>query len=205
MPKNVAITFANKWKAEFSAVNKINVADLQKSPGKKSVTVIGGNVVIHKNIINWMLWCCEGRGIRPFANPAFKAFTYLYFARACAVTIGCDYLVNNITKRMDSLSNGQIHSEDVRAFYLMNPQDLEMQKFLVEHVAIRFWEKTLKAKGAYRTLREELPEFNKAIDEFLDARKEMRKKETRAKRLVRGRLERQSIPRPERERRRRTT
>jgi len=187
MPKNVATTFANKWKDEFPAINKTNVADLQKTSGKTSVTVIGGNVVIHKHIIKWMMSCCEGKGIRPFANPAFKAFTYLYFARACATIIGCDYLVNNISKRMDSLSKGQIHSEDVRALYLMNPPDTEMQEVLVEHVAIHFWEKTLKAKSAYRTLREEVPEFNKAIDEILDAKREKRKEETRAKRAPRAR------------------
>ncbi|KAK4937499.1 hypothetical protein LTR10_021870 [Elasticomyces elasticus] len=185
MPKNVAITFATKWKDEFPAVNKINTGDLKRSAGKKSVTIVGGNVVIHKHIINWMLSCCEGKGIRPFANPAFKAFAYLYLAHACAGIIGCDYLVNDITKRMDSLSKGQIHSEDVRMLYLMNPADVEMQKFLVDHVATRFWGKTLKAKGAYRTLREEIPGFNKAIDEILDAKKESRKKVMRAKRAPR--------------------
>ncbi|KIV83774.1 hypothetical protein PV11_05769 [Exophiala sideris] len=187
MPKNVAITFADKWRDEFPAINKIKASDLQKFAGKKSATIVGGNVVIHKHIINWMLSCCDGKGIRPFANPAFKAFTYLYFARACATIIGCDYLVTNITKRMDSMVKGQIHSEDVRALYLMNPPDVEMQRILVEHIATGFWEKTLKAKGAYRTLREEIPEFNKAIDEILDAKKKMRKEGNRAKRAPRAR------------------
>ncbi|KAI1625663.1 hypothetical protein EDD37DRAFT_648127 [Exophiala viscosa] len=187
MPKNIAVTFATKWKDEFPAINKIITANLQKSAGMKSVTITGGNVVIHRHIINWMLSCCEGKGIRPFANPSFKALTYLYYARTCATIIGCEYLVNNISKRMNSLTQGQIHSEDVRALYLMNPPDAVMQKLLVDHVAIRFWEKTLKAKGAYRTLREEIPDFNKAIDEILSAKKEERKKEIRAKRAPRAR------------------
>jgi hypothetical protein len=72
---------------------------------------------------------------------------------------------------MERMSRGQIHQEDVRALYLMNPPDLEMRKLLVEHVAVRLWERTLWAKSAYWTVREEIPEFSDAIDEVLGAKK----------------------------------
>ncbi len=171
LPKKIATTFSTKWKDEFLPVNKLKVADLQKSAAKKQITIVGGNKVIHKNILDWMVSCCEGKGIQHFDNPPFKVFAYLYFARNCADIIGCESLEKNIIKRMDGLAGTQIHSEDVRMLWLQNPPDVEMQKLLAEHVAIRFWNKTLKAKGSYRTLREEIPAFNKAIDNILNAKK----------------------------------
>jgi hypothetical protein len=42
---------------------------------------------------------------------------------------------------------------------------------VAEHVAIRFWSQTLKANGSYRTLKEEIPASNKAIDNMLNAKK----------------------------------
>ncbi|KAK5258640.1 hypothetical protein LTR99_006503 [Exophiala xenobiotica] len=171
LPKKIATTFSTKWKDEFLPINKLKVADLRKFAAKNQITIVGGNKVIHKNILDWMISCCEGKGIRHFDNPPFKVFAYLYFARNCAAIIGCEYLEKNIMKRMDGMAVNQIHSEDVRMLWLQIPPDLEMQKVLAEHVAVRFWNKTLKANGSYRTLREEIPSFNKAIDEILNAKK----------------------------------
>ncbi|EXJ78422.1 hypothetical protein A1O1_08822 [Capronia coronata CBS 617.96] len=175
-PKGVAMTFSTNWKIDFPPVNKMSVAELQK-PAKKSVTIVGGRFNIHKDIIGWMLSCCDGRGMQQFPQPKRKTFTYLYHARTCAAIIGCEYLGQEVTRSMQRIANAQIHSEDVRALYLLDPPDAEMKKFLAEHVAVRIWEKRLKAKGAYATLREELPEFNKAIDEILDAKKAARQAE----------------------------
>ncbi|KAJ4661693.1 hypothetical protein HRR90_000893 [Exophiala dermatitidis] len=100
---------------------------------------------------------------------------------------GCEYLQHKIEKRMEQMAAGQIHSEDVRCLFLsVEPQvDEDMKKFLAEHVAIRIWEKRLKAKGAYRTLREEIPEFNKMIDGILGKKVEQRKMEWEARRKKR--------------------
>lgn len=156
----------------------MTVADLRK-PTRKSVTIVGGRFNIHKDILAWMSSCCDGRGIQKFPYPSTnKPFTYLYFTRACAAIMGCESLEKEVTKAMERIANAQIHSEDVRALWLLNnPPDEDMQKFLAEHVAIRIWEKRLKAKGAYTTLREEIPEFNRAIDEILALKKAERKSE----------------------------
>ncbi|EXJ82538.1 hypothetical protein A1O3_06351 [Capronia epimyces CBS 606.96] len=175
-PKAVATTFSTKWKLDFPPINKMKVADLQK-PARKSVSVVGGRFNIHKAILGWMLSCCNGKGIQRFPYPTHKAFTYLYLARACAAIIGCEYLEQEVSKAMERMAHTQIHSEDVRALYLLTPPDNDMKKFLAEHVASRIWEKRLKAKGAYTTLREEIPEFNKAIDDILHGKKEEREKE----------------------------
>jgi hypothetical protein len=49
--------------------------------------------------------------------------------------------------------------------------DVGMQMLVAEDVAMRFWNQTLKANGSYRTLKEEIPAFNKAIDNILNAKK----------------------------------
>ncbi|KIW14696.1 hypothetical protein PV08_07480 [Exophiala spinifera] len=170
-PKKLAVSFSKKWRDEIPPVNKVKTQDLKQFPTKKTVIIVGGNMVIHKHMLNWMVSCCDGKGLKAFSNPRFKAFAFLYYAQSCAAIIGCEYLESNISKRMETLAANQIHSEDVRMLWLASPPDAEMQRFLAEHVALRFWAGTLKAKGSYRTLREEVPSFNKAIDDILNAKK----------------------------------
>ncbi|KAL2434822.1 hypothetical protein ABEF95_008148 [Exophiala dermatitidis] len=190
-PKGITTTFSTKWKLDFrpTGINQMKVSELQRNPIKKSVTITGGRMNIHKHILAWMLSCCESpAGIQQrFAEPAMKPFAYLYHARVCAALIGCEYLQHKIEKRMEQMAAGQIHSEDVRCLFLSvdPPADEEMKKFLAEHVAVRIWEKRLKAKGAYRTLREEIPEFNKMIDNILGKKVEQRKMEWEARKQKR--------------------
>jgi hypothetical protein len=46
-----------------------------------------------------------------------------------------------------------------------------MQMLVAEDVAMCFWNQTFKANGSYRTLKEEIPAFNKAIENILNAKK----------------------------------
>ncbi|KIX04122.1 uncharacterized protein Z518_07675 [Rhinocladiella mackenziei CBS 650.93] len=157
IPKRIVTAFSTKWKAEFLNTAKTKSASVQKAPAKDSITVVSDKFDIHRDIVSWMLSCCESKGVRPFANPKYKPYSYLYFVHTCAAVLDCEYLEEDANKRMERIAQPQIHSEDVRALYLMNPADNKMRKFLVKHVAIRFWEKRLKAKSACWTLREEDP------------------------------------------------
>ncbi|KIW41306.1 uncharacterized protein PV06_06878 [Exophiala oligosperma] len=171
-PKKLAMAFSKKWKDEFPPINKTKTQDLLNLvPPKKTITIVGGNMVIHKHVLAWMVSCCDGKGLKTFSNPRFKAFAYLYYARSCASIVGCEYLESILGKRMETMANNQIHSEDVRMLWMASPPDAEMKRFLAEHIAIRFGTGTLKAKGSYRTLREEVPSFNKAVDDILNAKK----------------------------------
>ncbi|OCT46181.1 hypothetical protein CLCR_01258 [Cladophialophora carrionii] len=194
-PKNVATTFSTTWKAEFPPLNKMKTDDILKIGSKKSVTVVGGNFKVWKDMLNWMLASCQGRGLEQIKIPNVKPFTYLFILRACARVIGCEHLVTEANRHMDRIAAVQIHSEDVRALWFLNPPDEEVRQFLADHVAIRFWERRLKAYGAYRTLRMEIPEFNRAIDDFCAMKKaeraeekkklwEQRKKEREIKRAT---------------------
>jgi hypothetical protein len=195
-PKNVATTFSTKWKKEFPPLNKMKVGDIRNAVLKKSVVVVGANVETYKEILQWMLESCEGRGLAKIPTTTWKPFTHLFLLRACAKQIGCDYLVKEANKQMDKIAETQIHSEDVRALWDLSPPDTEMREFLAQHVAIRFWEKRLKAVSAYLTLRMEFPELDKAVNDFCAIKKaeraeekkklwEQKKKERDAKRGMR--------------------
>jgi hypothetical protein len=82
--------------------------------------------------------------------------------------IECTYLEKMFRERMDAIAARQIHSEDVRTLFLNLPNDHEMLPFLAQHVGMLLWNGDLKYKGAYFTLRKELPAFNNAINAVLD-------------------------------------
>jgi hypothetical protein len=78
---------------------------------------------------------------------------------------------------MERIAARQIHSEDVRAIWLMTPPDPGMKQYLAEHVATHTFGRTLKAKSSYYTLREEIPEFHEAINKLIDEKKAARTKQ----------------------------
>lgn len=169
-PKAVATTFSTEWRDQFSTLPKRKLSGPVLAPLKKSLTIKGGNFNTYRQILHWMLSCCDGYGIRPCPDPAVRRFTTAYLIRMCANHIGCDHLVKVTTDRMQYTANAQIHSEDVRALWLMTPADAAMKQFLVDHVATRFWLKSLRGKSTYWTLREEIPEFNNEIKEALNVK-----------------------------------
>ncbi|KIW77083.1 hypothetical protein Z517_09529 [Fonsecaea pedrosoi CBS 271.37] len=165
-PKSIATAFSTKWKAELVPSNKTNSGEIH-SVIVDSIVVTGGSYGIWRDILNWMLGSCQGFGFAQTPSQRFKPYSFQFFVRECAVSIGCDTLQERATKRMERICAEQVHSEDVRALWLVNPPNEETRAFLVEHIAVRLWEKRLKAKSAYWTLREEFPDLNERIDTFL--------------------------------------
>ena len=170
-PVAIATTFSNMWKAEVSARHERKVSRVGLSPPKKALTIENGrNADTYKTILGWMLACCNGTGLKQYPNPSHRHLTQAYLIRCCANHIGCEYLVKLTTERMESICSGQISAEDVRALWLVTPPDPAMKKFLAEEVAERLWVKSLRSKASFWHLREELPDFNMAIKELLDAK-----------------------------------
>lgn len=185
LPWNVAATFSSVWRDELGGLEKRTVSNPTVVPGTKNSLVIkGGNFDTYQEIINWMLLSCRGFGVAQWPDPNIGRFTNAYLTRLCAHHIGCDYLVEAASKRMERISNAQIHSEDCRALWMMTPADEEMKQFLVAHIAERLWEKTLRAKASFWRLREELPDLDEAIRAALGikaaAHKERKEKEAAA-------------------------
>lgn len=163
----------------------------------KSITLTGGHFQVYKDILTWMLASCDGKGLAPLPTRPQRPFTYLYWIRACAKALGCVYLVIEADKKMTRITEGQIHTEDVRALWFMPTADDEMRKFLIEHLAIRFWERRLRTNGAYWALRAEIPELDEGINSWINIKKveraeekkklwEDRKKEHEAKQELRS-------------------
>lgn len=193
LPVDVASTFSTVWRDELAAIQqqrKVSSGSAH-APVKTSLTIHGGSFSTYKMMVNWMLSCCRGNGIRQWPVVSVGRFTNAYLIRMCSNHIGCDYLVEVATEYMQHLANTQIHSEDCRALWLMTPPDPEMKQFLVQHVASRFWLKTIRGKASYWTLREEIPDLDKAVREALGvlatAHKEQKKMENAAKKEQGGR------------------
>ncbi len=144
----------------------MKTGDILKFGAKKSVTLIGGTVQLYKEILKWMLDSCVGKGLAELPIPNDKPFEHMYFLRACANELGCDHLANLANKHMEKITSEQIQPKDVRALWYLDPTDNEMRKFLADHIAIRFFEKKLKDVGPYLALRKEIPDFDKAINDF---------------------------------------
>ena len=191
----MATAFSVKWNEEFPPINKVKVCDIQKAITKKSVIISGVGYEHTKDVLKWMLDSCEGKGLAELPSRLQKPFTYLFFLRATAHEMGCEYLEKEANTAMNRITEVQIHSEDIRALWNLHPADVEMRKFLADHCAIRFWEKRLKAVGVYWALREEIPELNEAINKFCAAKKAERDEEK--KKLWQERVKERELGRAE--------
>ena len=189
-PKKVAIAFSSKWRAGFPAVNLTNLEDLRKSGANKQIVVIGATMENSKEMLNWMLKCCEGKGLVDIPPRPTMVYTYLHKVRLWADENGIDYLCSQTLKAKNRIAATQIPSEDVQALWNTYPDNAPLRQLLTDHCGIRFWEKTFEKKTypAYKALREELPEFGQAINDFckakydagVEARKEARAEENKA-------------------------
>lgn len=168
-PKGVAKAFSTKWSALLPQVNRVLAADVNKAH-PTVFTITGGSKASHLFVLNWMRACCAGNGVRPIPQfaPEDKPFSQYFFLKESATLIGCTYLETKLGNRMQAISAKQVHSEDVRVLYKDLPADHDMIKFLAEHVAMLLWNRDLKARPAYETLRKEIPAFNDDINAILN-------------------------------------
>lgn len=182
-PKGIATAFSSTWSALFPPVNQIAVGNMGKAH-PTTLTITGGDLDSIKAVLIWMKSCCTGRGLEPFQHVprGNKPFYHYYMYKEAASIIGCSYLEKKLGDRMEALATTQIHSEDVRALWLYLPDGHDVRQYLADHVATLIWNHDLKAFPAYKTLREELPDFNAAINAILDPKAEARYMERKAER-----------------------
>lgn len=177
-PKDVATAFSTVCRDAFPPLNQVKIGEIQA----KSITFTGGYFQVYKDILTWMLASCDGKGLAPVPTRPMRTFTYLYWIRACAEALGCVYLVTEADMKMSRITEGQLHTEDVRALWFMPTADDEMRKFLIEHLAVRFWERRLRTSGAYWALRGEIPDLDQGINSWI-ANKKVERAEERQKLL----------------------
>jgi hypothetical protein len=183
-PRAVAATFSTVWAEAFPSCYKPQAGALQKSQ-PTIVTLTGGHADAHKSILQWMLKSCDGRqGVRAFKsttlmdNPLYN--TYLF--KEAASIIGCTYLEKEFDQRMDWLCKRQLHSADVQAFWLYLPADHELRTTIAKNIAIRIFNKELRGAGFYFALRQELSNFDEAINAVIEPLIALRNEERYAER-----------------------
>ena len=121
-----------------------------------------------------MVRCCGHQGFKQYRMYRHdeKRFTKSFDLRNSAQTIGCSYLVNEFTVRMEWLLERQVHSEDVRAMFVKAenneiPYNSVVLGMLAEHIAIHIFNRTLKSRSAYDTLRDEMTGFDTKVKSYL--------------------------------------
>jgi hypothetical protein len=78
-PKAVATTFSGKWRAQFQPVVALASLEQLRQMSNTTVTVVGGDPEAFKAILQWMLSCCDGKGIEEF--PKGRGFREKPFVR----------------------------------------------------------------------------------------------------------------------------
>jgi hypothetical protein len=78
-PKAVATAFSGKWRAQFQPVVALASLEQLRKMSNTTVTVVGGDPEAFKEILTWMLSCCDGKGIKEF--PKERGFREKPFVR----------------------------------------------------------------------------------------------------------------------------
>ena len=154
LPKAIAVQFSSRWAAAFP--QQLNRKDLyQYHP--RELQINGGGREQAEEILAWIIRCCTHQGFKQyrFYRTDDKPFTRYFDLRNTAQDIGCLYLVNDFTARMDYLLESQVHSEDVRAMFMKAenheiPHNSEVLDKLANHIALHIFDRTLKARSALR-------------------------------------------------------
>jgi len=165
IPKNVAIAFSSKWKAELPPTNPFKTGLRQI---KRHVLIVGGNPEHYRQIIKWLLDSVStSKDLAPIPTRENNKYSYYHQLRESAVHIGVDELVEKIDEKMSAIEQKQIHTDDIREIWNSTSPNAEIRKTLVDHVAIRFWKNNLKPQEPYWRLRAEIPEFGAAVSDFI--------------------------------------
>jgi hypothetical protein len=137
-----------------------------------------------KEIFNYILESAKGQGCAPPPVPDHLRYC-TYIARAVdASVVNVPLLKEEYEARRIIIENMQVHSEDVEEIYRdATSKGMQVRNDIAKSIARKIASKELKAYGAYKKLREELPEFDadirKALPEFLKPFEDKRRQEAR--------------------------
>ena len=168
----VAMHFSQKWRPLFPYGAGLTGQEISQTH-PKAITVVGGEVEYHMQLLEWMLSATDGGGIKPWPEYQFadKPFYKYFHLRHSAQVLGCVFLEDEFHLRMQALSNKRIHSDDVAAVYREVDKDSAMAQHLVQHVASFFLDKGIEHyTGPYWRLREQIPAFSDAVTSMIGFR-----------------------------------
>lgn len=180
-PKKIAIAFCSKWREELSPIPIRRGKDKGRAVARpwnevpENVVITNGCPETYDEILQWMWDCCDrGRLVEPVKQYKPGHFYHNYLIRLCSTIIGCNYLTEVSSRRMQGMVDAQVHTHDIECIWCLVPEDPEMKSFLVEHVASRIVNGSLRGKGHYWGLRRRLPDFDQAINDQIRVWREER-------------------------------
>jgi hypothetical protein len=135
----------------------IPLSDL-KPKSDSSVVIEGGKFEFHKEVLRWILSCCEaGKTVtfRWFDSPAF--FDYGLLVLSCE-KLQVNVLEAQVLARMQALVARQVHSIDVERVPTAFPGPHKSKDMVCQGIGGALWEGRLQAFGAYNRLFK-MPEY----------------------------------------------
>jgi hypothetical protein len=83
-PKNVATAFSDVLNKVFPPLNQTPAANLHRG-SSGSFMIIGGRLKAHREVPEWMLSCCSGKGVQKFRF----ILTYAFYKYALTNSAAC--------------------------------------------------------------------------------------------------------------------
>ena len=168
-PKQIAVTFSGLCRRKFPPLNLIPVADLTKAQ-TKIMMLEGHRRESFQEVIDWMLLCCEGYGVRPFkCIDDCKFWNYAQALEAAQIFV-IPVLQRQLWSRIHGIAKVQVHSSDVEMVYSMLPPGHSIRAMAADSIGAAIFERRLKARPVYEALRQEFPDFNSDLNAFLAPR-----------------------------------
>ena len=172
-PRKVAMAFSGLCQKMFPSLQATSFKDLCK-PRENAIIIEGGSIQYHREVLEWMLSCCEGSGIRPFKFIADKPFWNYANALASAQSLQIAVLEKELSIRLCGIAGKQVHSDDVREIYTLLPCGHPIRSMAADSIGAALQQHRLLARGAYEVLKSKFPKFNEDLDIFMDAHGEKR-------------------------------
>lgn len=185
-PLEIALVFSELCRTAFPSVKHTSVANLGK-PKPKAVVIEGGRSQYHKEIIQWMLACCDGAGVRQLKVPPSNAFWYNANMLASAQAFKVEILEQELSNRVSHIVSKQVHSDDIRMVYTNLPRGHPIRTMASNSIGAALQEKRLHAYAAYAVLKREFPEFDEDLTAYMAVQKAKRVEAQEAERAERRR------------------
>jgi len=175
-PRGVATAFAESFNKAFPPLNKTPVGNLLK-PQPKTFVIVGGRRESYREVFEWMLSCCTGRGVRSFPFIRIQSFYNYSMAYLAARELGVKFLETHLMKRLETIARLQVHSTDVEVIFSMIEGPSEFKDMVCKSIGTAIWEHRLKARYFYEELRhtEGFEEFDQGVTDVIEGLRMARK------------------------------
>lgn len=170
-PKELAIAFSGYVAKAFNALPLSQIPASEMKPKSESqVTITGGKLEAHEEVLNWILRCGQaGKTVsfRWFQSPAFHDYGMVFFS---CEKLQVNVLQAQILARMQNIAAVQVHSIDVERVFSTIFGPHKFKQMICQSIGQAMWDGRLKAAGAYKALfkKDQYAELKQGVDAAYD-------------------------------------